>query len=701
MKKKTLRGVKKCDAHIKLQEGCDQPRWQRARRQFASSQGAAGLGAMTTITQHILAFVAVNKGLVCGYGALLAVMTALSVVGLTKTTSALYQSATEKDYCRAMKAFVAVAVVSIAILACYFGVEYLENTLDVAFNEFVMVRVIGSVFEANDSHVLDIGPMQYRAFVRTSADASREVFKQLLKTYAPGAVLVVVMVLFMFVLDWRYGTIFLAGGAVAGCLVALNYGQLVEGCRLSEKLWRTADFTTFDILQAIPTVVAAGTSALEQDSIAAVMGEAARVRLHVTQQMSLFNALFNSILLATVLAVMFTAVKKLGVASTDVSKVVTTLSLMATIQARVQHMNVSNERMMEQTGRFRASVLEAVDFASLARGSLLVCDGAPCGTGVGAGVGAVSDIANKLAGDDTGTDIKAAAGAHGVQGADSAVHDTAVDTTTPGHCATRNKADTKSVDGAESGTKSADDAKSGTKSGTKSADAAKSGTKSGTKSGITDFSARGCSFKVEFDHVTFAYPGDNRDVLRDFSWQFGPGGISCLRARSGAGKTTLAKLLMGMHEPREGAIRVNGRHVSDVARADLRRHVTFTNQDQPILNRTIGEVIRYGTRVTDERVEGVWARIRGAFEGKTLQTRVGKLGKNCSTGMRQLLRLANIELRGSSCVVADEPCSGLDADNKRRVTDSLKALAAAGATVLIITHDDETASLADNVRHME
>ena len=65
-----------------------------------------------------------------------------------------------------------------------------------------------------------------------------------------------------------------------------------------------------------------------------------------------------------------------------------------------------------------------------------------------------------------------------------------------------------------------------------------------------------------------------------------------------------------------------------------------------------------------------------------------------------LLRLATIEHRGASCVVADEPCSGLDAANKQRVIESLKALAAKGITVVIITHDDDTAAIATNIKHM-
>ncbi len=617
-----------------------------------------------SVTDIIVSFAKENVGLVTAYILLVALATALGVVGSTKVLAALYAAATRGEKNKAFMWLAASMVLAITITATQWSVEYCENLLDVTFTKFALFRAVKYTFDANDIAFLDLGPMQYRAFVRTSADSSREVFKQVVKAYAPNIVLIVVLMAFLFSLEWRYGMIFLACLACVVALFAANHTPTIRACRRSELSMRRADFRTFDVLQAMPTVVSAGQSVAEQKFVQEATTEAMNVRLEVTQSMVNSNTVLAVVLVVATMTIMLMAVWSMknkdgpGFTAEGATKVVTVLTLMGSLQARFQLINNSSERMSEQMGRFEASSLPQVGrtlsaSASTARTELL------CGT----------------------------------------------------NCACAPLVDTNKDE--QKGEEEANNAEntSNMLRGTNTKLRMRS-----TSSSTTEFCT--CPLAIEFDQVSFAYevhvadgeaehavaPHDvlrTRDVLRNFSWKFGPGGISCLRAPSGTGKTTLAKLLVGMYEPQTGVIRVNGIDLKNVDRADLRCRITFTNQDQPLLNRTIDDNIRYGApHATEAQVEAVWQRIRGAFAGKTRQTRVGKMGKACSTGMRQLLRLANIELRGAGCVVADEPCSGLDAANKQRVTDSLRALAAKGVTVLIITHDDDTASLASNVKHM-
>ena len=613
-------------------------------------------GDSWSINNIILSYAKKDAALVTGYIVLIAISTTLGLVGTTKATSALYASAARGDRQNCFKWLALSLALAIVLGAVQWGTEYVENVLDVEFTKYVLKQAVGSVFDANHVSFLDLGPMQYRAFVRTSADSSREVFKQVVKAYAPNIVLIVILLVFLFYLEWKYGAVFLTGMAVVAAMFALNYKPMIKSCRRVEAHLRGADFRTFDVLQAMPTVVSAGQSHAEQVSVGQVTADAMQVRLDVTQAMVANNTTLSTFLVVSTMVVMLMAVWSMkdkdspDFTAAGATKVVTILTLMASLQARFQTVNSSNERVSEQTGRFEASVLPQVTGAHAlsTSGTKLLC-GNGCACLTPNPITAPSSLPQPLPSSSPQSlplslrcRCPLTIEFDGVSFAYSS-------TAAAGEIANAKNADRRASAGASAGT----------------------------------ITARG------------------RDVLHKFSWTFGPGGVSCLRAPSGTGKTTLAKLLVGMHEPHEGVIRVNGIDIREVDHSDLRCRIAFTNQDQPLLNRTIDEVIRYGApNATEQQVEAVWQRIRGAFAGKTRETRVGKMGKSCSTGMRQLLRFANIELRGAGCVVADEPCNGLDAVNKKLVVDSLKALAENGTTVLIITHDEDTASIATNVKYM-
>ena len=603
-----------------------------------------------SVNNIILAYAKKDSALVAGYVVLIAIATILAVVGTTKVTSALYASAARGDRQASFKWLALSLVMAIVYGAVQWGLEYIENVLDVEFTKYVLEKAVGSVFEANHVSFLDLGPMQYRAFVRTSADASREVFKHMVKAYAPNIALIFVLMVYLFYLEWKYGVVFLTGLAFVAAMFALNYKPMIKSCRRVEAHLRGADFRTFDVLQAMPTVVSAGQSQAEQVSVEKVTADAMRVRLNVTHAMLANNTTLSIFLVVSTMIVMLMAVWSMkdkdspGFTIAGATKVVTILTLMASLQARFQTVNSSNERISEQMGRFEASAIPQVtDAHSLpASGTKLLC-----------GNGCACLAPNPPA-------------------PDSSLSSSPPPLSVSLRCRCPLTIEFDGVSFAYSNT-----APAGEVANAKHADL-------GVSAGAQHAAPQG------------------RNVLHKFSWTFGPGGVSCLRAPSGTGKTTLAKLLVGMHEPQEGVIRVNGIDVRELDHSDLRCRIAFTNQDQPLLNRTIDEVIRYGVpNATEQEVEAVWQRIRGAFAGKTRESRVGKMGKSCSTGMRQLLRFANIELRGAGCVVADEPCNGLDAVNKKLVVDSLKALADNGTTVLIITHDEDTASIATNVKHMD
>jgi ABC-type multidrug transport system fused ATPase/permease subunit len=201
--------------------------------------------------------------------------------------------------------------------------------------------------------------------------------------------------------------------------------------------------------------------------------------------------------------------------------------------------------------------------------------------------------------------------------------------------------------------------------------------------------------RVDFEHVSFKYPGTDRQVIADFSWSIGPG-INVLSAKSGRGKTTLASLVLRLYTPDSGLIRVNGVPLSDLSVDSLRANIVFSSQDMGLLDRTIREVCLYGTTATDQDLAEVWETFKDCFQGISLDDRIGQSGGRMSTGMKQVIRLTNIRLSKSPCILLDEPFSGLDAENRDAAIGLVRAIAASGRTVLLITHEPDVMLLADN-----
>ena len=212
------------------------------------------------------------------------------------------------------------------------------------------------------------------------------------------------------------------------------------------------------------------------------------------------------------------------------------------------------------------------------------------------------------------------------------------------------------------------------------------------------------SVTIEFVNVTFTHSGAKHPVVVYFSWQLVPG-INVLRAPSGSGKTTLARLLLRLAQPQSGKILLNGLDLQGIPQEVLRKHICFTNQDMGVLDRTLYEILAYGTQVTQEEVEAVWSQISSAFPNMTLSDTSGLQGRRLSTGQKQLLRMGNVLLSKASIVVVDEPCTGLDANMRSLVMQLLQSIGAPFAdpnkhqrTVWIITHEDDVVALADNLK---
>ncbi|MFB8380114.1 ABC transporter ATP-binding protein [Streptomyces rubiginosohelvolus] len=208
--------------------------------------------------------------------------------------------------------------------------------------------------------------------------------------------------------------------------------------------------------------------------------------------------------------------------------------------------------------------------------------------------------------------------------------------------------------------------------------------------------------EVEFDEVSFGYAGGGgRDVLHGLRLRIEPGETVALVGATGAGKSTVVKLLARFYDPTAGTVRVDGHDLRDVDLPAFRRRLGLVPQEPYLFSGTVRDAIAYGRPdATDAEVEAA-ARAVGAHDmiaGLRLGylQQVGERGRALSAGQRQLLALARAELVDPDILLLDEATASLDLATERRVAAATDALCRRRTTV-VVAHRLTTAARADRV----
>jgi ATP-binding cassette subfamily B protein len=194
---------------------------------------------------------------------------------------------------------------------------------------------------------------------------------------------------------------------------------------------------------------------------------------------------------------------------------------------------------------------------------------------------------------------------------------------------------------------------------------------------------------IEFRHVHLTYTGDEV-VLPDFSLEIQPGETVALVGHTGAGKTSIARLVARFYEFQRGELLIDGR---DIRRLDLRqyrRHIGYVPQEPFLFSGTVRENIRYARpEATDEEVLQAALRIGGGdwLEDlpNGLDTDVGERGANLSMGQRQLVALARVLLKDPAIFILDEATASIDPFTESQIQAGLELLLR-GRTAIIIAH---------------
>jgi ATP-binding cassette subfamily C protein LapB len=210
---------------------------------------------------------------------------------------------------------------------------------------------------------------------------------------------------------------------------------------------------------------------------------------------------------------------------------------------------------------------------------------------------------------------------------------------------------------------------------------------------------------LELRGVRFAYPGQKTPVLDQLSVRIAPGERVGLIGRIGSGKSTVGRLLLGLHEPDQGAVLVDGTDLRQIDPADLRRNIGALLQDVVLFHGTVRDNIALGAAHADDRALLAAARIAGvedfiAQHPLGFDLPVGERGEALSGGQRQAVALARALVQDPPILVLDEPTSAMDQSSEHRFKQRLAA-SLAGRTLLIVTHRASLLSLVDRVIVLE
>jgi ATP-binding cassette, subfamily B, multidrug efflux pump len=203
---------------------------------------------------------------------------------------------------------------------------------------------------------------------------------------------------------------------------------------------------------------------------------------------------------------------------------------------------------------------------------------------------------------------------------------------------------------------------------------------------------------VDFDHVRFGYTQD-KIIIKDFSVSVGKGQKVAIVGPTGAGKTTMVKLLMRFYDVNEGTIRVDGHDIRSLSRTELRKQFGMVLQDAWLFNGTIRENIRYGrlTATDAEVIEAAKAaRIHHFIETlpQGYDMEINEESSNISQGQKQLLTIARAILADPGLLILDEATSSVDTRTELLIQEAMDHLMQ-GRTSFIIAHRLSTIRNAD------
>jgi ATP-binding cassette subfamily C protein LapB len=211
--------------------------------------------------------------------------------------------------------------------------------------------------------------------------------------------------------------------------------------------------------------------------------------------------------------------------------------------------------------------------------------------------------------------------------------------------------------------------------------------------------------KVEFQDVTFHYPGQSVPALKGISFTIEPGEHVGIIGAVGSGKTTLERLLINLYQPESGSVQLDGTDVRQIDPGDLRRNVGAVQQSPQLFYGSVRTNITMGHETAPDRavlraaeLAGVMEFLRDSQAG--LDTQVGERGEALSGGQRQAVAIARALLYDPPVLILDEPTASMDPASEGRLKKRLEFVTQ-GRTTILITHKGSMLGLVDKIILMD
>ncbi|GMI15171.1 hypothetical protein TrLO_g12239 [Triparma laevis f. longispina] len=209
--------------------------------------------------------------------------------------------------------------------------------------------------------------------------------------------------------------------------------------------------------------------------------------------------------------------------------------------------------------------------------------------------------------------------------------------------------------------------------------------------------------EVVFDNVQFEYPSrPGETTLKNLSFTISPQKMTAVVGDSGAGKSTIIKLIMRMYDVKEGAVYIDGHDVRDVSLGSLHNRISIVPQTPDLFNASVKENIAYGVdrEVSMDEIIAA-AKLANCYDfimkfSNKFDTIVGNRGTQLSVGQKQRLAIARAAIRKPQVLLLDEATSALDAENEALVSTALEKLMI-GRTTIVVAHRLCTIQNADEV----
>lgn len=206
---------------------------------------------------------------------------------------------------------------------------------------------------------------------------------------------------------------------------------------------------------------------------------------------------------------------------------------------------------------------------------------------------------------------------------------------------------------------------------------------------------------IEFRDVQFSYPNCQVATLRGLNCRINEGEKVVVIGRIGSGKTTLQKLLLGLYQPTDGAVSIDGVDLRQLDPADLRRNIGYVAQDVTLFYGTLRDNIAIGAPYADDAAIVAAAEVGGLTDFVNrhpdgFDMMIGERGESLSGGQRQGVAIARAFLMDPPILLLDEPTSAMDFSSEQQFKDRLRHITA-HKTVLIVTHRNSLLDLATRV----